>query len=282
VLTKWCYDSLPRHVRTRINKVRRKLPRRLLGTLTDDDIARGAHEWVQRMNGLVALGGKPNPEPYVRTRLAREMAIYTGPGVRADKTLLILFAGNAQRVMLPLPVFIQHLDARQTDVVLLRDPQRAAYRHGLWGVASTLDDLAEALRTWTHAPEYRAVEVLGTSGGGLPAVMVALQLGATAVVSVGGNGPDDARWARHGGIPPRQRLRELRAGPGKGVKVTLAFGAQSPRDETAARELAELIDARCLPVSDPDRPVGHGALFPLAQRGRLADFLETALHHRSP
>ena len=280
VLTKWCYDSLPRHVRTRINKVRRKLPRRLLATLTDDDIARAAHEWVGRINALVALSGKPQPEPYVRTRLAREMAIYRGPGARENKTLLILFAGNAQRVMLPLPVFIQHLDARQTDVVLLRDPQRAAYRQGLWRFASTLDGLADALPVWTHAEEYRAVEVLGTSGGGLPAVMVALQLGAAAVVSVGGNGPDDARWTRHGSIPPRERLQQLRAGPGKAVKITLAFGAQSPRDETAARELAALVGADCLPVSDADRPVGHGALFPLAQRGRLVEFLDTALHHR--
>lgn len=281
VITQWCYDSLPRHVRTRINKVRRKLPQHLLPTLTNDDIARAAHAWVGRMHDLVALSGKPQPEPYVRTRLAREMAVYKGPGARQDKTLLILFAGNAQRVMLPLPVFLQHLDARQTDVVLLRDPQRTAYRHGLWGVAPTLDGLADALPAWTHAREYRAIEVLGTSGGGLPAVMVALQLGAAAVVSVGGNGPDDARWIRHGGIPPRERLQQLRAGPGHAVSVTLAYGAQSPRDETAARELAALIDAVCLPVSDADRPVGHGALFPLAQRGRLAEFLDTALHHRS-
>lgn len=233
-----------------------------------------AEEWRERLIRHMMLAGKAVPEKYARRRLKRDVFLFSDPGAKGIKRLLIVFAGGAMRPMMPLHAFLQHLDAAKTDVLFLRDPKRDGFRGGLFGVGGSLEEVVARLPELLEQRSFDALSTLGTSAGGVPALLAGLALGARSVLSVGGSRPD--RW-EFGGRPVAESLASLRHGTGRNSKIFLMLGAQSPEDQFAAEATASILGATILAVSDRDSPVRHGALFPLAQQGRLALVLEALL-----
>lgn len=226
-----------------------------------------------RIVGDIVAAGKPAPEPFGRRRLVKgSLSVYSDGTKRSGKTLLIGFTGNAARLMMPLPIFLQHLDAASVDLALLTDLARDGYRGGIEGIGSGIEGMIAELPRVLETQHYSRIAIIGTSGGGLPALLTGLKLKVPRVLSVGGNGPDDPRWE---GVVAKS-ARELIAAAAKDAletRVTLAFGAQSPRDRAAAEAMASVVPATLVPVADPRAEVKHVALYPLVGQGRLAGFL---------
>ena len=246
------------------------------GTTIGETLFLSSEEWRERLTRHMALAGKPLPEGFVRRRLFRDVFVFSKPEARAPKRLLIVFAGGAMRPMMPLHVFLQHLDAETTDVLFLRDPARDGFRGGLRGLGTTIDAMVDKLPDLIDLARYDGFATLGTSAGGMPALLAGLTLGARSILSVGGNHPSDDRWTFRG-LSLSESLPELRTTSGRCSRIVLIWGAQSPEDQLAAEATAALVGAVLVPVSDKHSPVRHGALFPLVQQQRLIVLLEALL-----
>jgi hypothetical protein len=239
--------------------------------------SRPPYDWVARLHALAAKAAAP-PQPFRRERLHGRIARYSAGGDRSRKTLAVCFAGRAQRLMMPLPVFLQHVDASVVDVAFLRDPAKEGYRAGIGRGTRSLDDLLERLPSRLSFDAYARVVTIGTSGGGLPAVLAAVQLGLPAALAAGPNGPDDPRWQSYRGVGVRRVLEESATARGdRRPAITLVVGAGAPKDQAAAQTLARIIPARIIVVDGVRTAAGHNALLPLVERGELASLLRSSV-----
>ena len=94
-----------------------------------------------------------------------------------EKTLLICFSGIAQRMMMPIPFFLQQLDARETDVLLIRDPERNGFRTGIQGISNSIEAVIDQITQLLDISQYKKTAAIGASGGGFPALLTAMRLG---------------------------------------------------------------------------------------------------------
>jgi hypothetical protein len=236
--------------------------------------------WLHKLKAMLDQGAKARPEPFVRTRLHPAIHLYSAGGDRAGKTVVLGFTGSSARLLMPTSVFLQHLDARTTDLVLIRYPAGQGFSRGIPGLAGGFGASVERLRTLIRIDEYAASVTLGTSGGGLAALMTAMQLGAAAAMSVGGRGPDEPRWREALGTSVgavlQEHARQL-AGP---PHVFLVFGRDHAADKAAAEAMARVVPARLVEIVDPRGKVGHNALLPPLLRGELRTLLESTVLDR--
>ena len=155
---------------------------------------RGFHEWSRiwlRKIGTLSPGLFEAPKGFSREPLSENILLYRDRSVAAaGKTLLIGFAGNARRLMLPISVFLQCLNPQAWDLVLLRKgPEKRSYLEGLEGECQSFVELLERVDRLVPAGSYRRLVTLGTSNGGFPAVLAALFMDAARGVSICGASP---------------------------------------------------------------------------------------------
>lgn len=237
-----------------------------------------SYAWVEELASWAAKSGKSAPEPFVRRRLRTNVSAYSAGGPTAAKTLLICFTGVARRLFMPIPVFLQHLDASRFDLLVLRDPSRNGYRYGLAGVAGDFEGLVAEIGRMFDRRAYRAVVTYGTSGGGLPAIVTALRYGLDKGVSVAGKGPLDPRWQTVGAGGAGEMLRDLVRASAAPPNLLLVHGADCEPDAEGARALSKFVPASTLIVHGRDgRKMGHNAVFPLVLESRFGEFVESAL-----
>lgn len=92
---------------------------------------------------------------------------------------LIAFAGNAQRLNMPVQLF-HALFYRGFDLFLyLRDPTRQRFTQGLPGLGANFDELCLSLRQ--QIPRDCTISVVGTSAGGYAAAALAARMEVTRV-----------------------------------------------------------------------------------------------------
>ena len=101
-----------------------------------------------------------------------------------DKGLLVAFTGNARRLMMPIPVFLQFVDAQLWDVLLLKKCARNSYLLGIEGISTDFRGLIDYIETTTSAMQHRSVITLGASGGGFAAIWAAVLMRATRGICV--------------------------------------------------------------------------------------------------
>ncbi len=216
---------------------------------------------------------KKTPEPYLRSELSPNVFFYQGPGTGSQpKTLLVAFAGAAMRLMLPLSIVLQSLPAESHDVVLIRDPGRHHFEHGIPDYANSLLGLMQRLRADLSAERYDRVVTLGTSMGGLPALRGGTLIGADLAVSIGGQ----PIWHIDRLIDPNRReipaFEMLCACGPTGPELLLLYAAGNAEDVKGADLVAMTRPVRRIPVADQN----HNILLPIVRAG-LADGLIPAL-----
>jgi hypothetical protein len=163
----------------------------------------------------------------------------------------------------------------------IRDPTRNSYRLGIGGVADSLELSIDKLKAILRIEDYRSAVSIGTSGGGIPAMMSALRLNLDAALSVGGNHPDDPRWVPADGKGLRDIFRrDADAAIGKPA-IFLAFSSDCIKDKEAAVAFASVVPARLIAISVPNGSVEHNALYPVARSGGLAGLLESTIFKQS-
>lgn len=263
----------------------RMLLRRALRTLPPawrrwhDETAPAAlrDEWLRKLQRFYSLARETRPQPYRRRKLSRHLRLYSAGGARDDKTLVLCFVGAAQRPGLPVPVFLQHLDARRHDVLMVGYPRGKGLRQGLPELAGSFEASIDRLRDMVELGAYRRCVALGTSGGGTPAVLAALRLGLAAALSAGGGSPTDPRWLAALGEEVGELARRYARAASPLPRLVLAYGVDAPQDVAAARAFAACVPAELRPVSDGRRPAPHNIFQLLLRRRRLRGFLESAL-----
>ena len=249
---------------------------RLNKTVPIPALRAASEQWLNKLKGYHDASGKAVPEPFLRKEMLKTVTLFTDGGPRDGKTLLICFCGSGHRPMMPSTSFIQSLDAVRVDFAVLRDIPYRSYRHGLAGVADSLETLQEELPKLLEFGRYRRICVLGISGGAAAALLTTLLGGYHAAIAVGAGRPDSIRWADPDGSTAGSRLADAAKGSAT-KRIALLYGAQSPRDQTAAEALASIISATVFRITDPVYVVAHNALYPLLGQGRLAAFLEEHL-----
>ncbi|MBN9360930.1 MULTISPECIES: hypothetical protein [unclassified Devosia] len=248
-----------------------KVPAERIEEFTDNARAIVSHTVRAMYNA-----GKPAPERYTRFMLTEGVRIFAGTTEPAGRVLIVAFPGNGGRLMMPLPIILQHFSPGQVDVVMVPDWKKANYRFGIPPLGNTLEEALPKLSK--HLPGgYARIVTLGTSSGGIPALLAAPIVGADTVLAVGAGSLDDVRWAKGNGRSKRQLMEA--AAPGlAGRRVTLAYGAQSPEDEVSADVLTRLVPhAEKVKVAFDDTEVKHVALLPLVNREMLRPFFEKYL-----
>lgn len=245
-----------------------------LGETIGEKLYQGAETWRLLLEEYMVMARKAEPEPFIRKRLLRDVFLFTDPAAKGPKRLLIFFADQAQRPLMPLHTFLQHLDAQATDMLFLRDPSRKAFRLGLFDVGSSLDDIVAHLPRLVDLSSYREVHTMGTSAGGLPAIVAGLALGTRSATSVGGIHPVNENWTFDGRLMP-EALPRRRQTTGADTQVYLMWGAQSRIDPVAAYATSDLVGGTMLVISGRNNTrIGHLPLYPLARQHLLIKVLE--------
>jgi len=229
-------------------------------------------EAVGKSTRAMYRAGKPAPEPFVRYTLIPGIRLFAGDGPRQHRTLIVGFPGNGGRLMMPLPIILQHLPAEHIDLVMVPDGVKANYRRGIAALADTIASALVKLKDCLPR-DYQRIVTFGTSSGGVPSLLAAAELGADTALAVGAGHPDDERWEASGDRTKRQLIEA--ASPGlAGCRVTLAYGAQSPDDAASADAIIGIVPhARKLEVAVDGVEVKHVALFPVVNAGQLRPFL---------
>jgi len=235
--------------------------------------------WKKKTSYLFNRSGKIFPETFIRTRISKHSILFSDSSKSAkDKTLIICFVGRAQRMMMPTPVFLQHFDAKNVDIVLIRYPKRSGYKFGLEKVGKnykeTLDNLFEIL----PSARYKNTVAIGTSGGAAPAVLAALYHNLSSVLAVGINSLEDSRWNKALGMNLDDYANSIMDISTKQTKVSLICGIDHPKDIRSSLEWKQFIEnINIIQISDKKEKVGHNALLPLLKKGEFSEFINSIL-----
>lgn len=141
-------------------------------------------------------------KPYKRYMLTQNVAFFEAvptPGatlVDSRKRLLICFAGNAGRLMLPTSVLLQQLPLQNIDVAMLGDPSGLGFLRGVVGYGDNLQRCMQRLLSDLARTSYAGTYCLGTSAGGAAALYAGVLINAQAALSIGGHHPSMARKRR--------------------------------------------------------------------------------------
>ena len=234
-----------------------------------------ARRWLDGLEVMMRRGSA-TVQPFRRLPLSDNVWYFQTGAPPEAKSLLVGFCGNALRLMLPIPVFLQHVPARDFDVVVLRDPSRCFYLRGVPEYAPHLAEVVARLQRDLPCERYSTVRCLGTSGGGAAALVAGTLLGAERALSVGGTHP--ARLATMLGPSGLKgdEMDALIASLGTTATQRICcFGADNASDAEGAHSLC-----RALPGARAEPAAGvasHNLLLQLFERGALHAFLETRL-----
>lgn len=217
------------------------------------------------------MPGKSRAEPFRATQLSHSSLLYTdGDAPRTGKTLIVGIPGATDMFMMPLAGLLQSLDARAADVLVAR----SSVFKGQSGASPSFTAFAEAIRAdVSRIGGYRSIVVLGTSLGGLPAVILGAMLGAERVVAAGPGTPYDQWWLDHGAFDPHEYLRTCDYRPA----AMLLVSADCLPDLAHAREISDLVPCSTCCLVPGTQTIGHNSVAWLAKRGKLRGLLEDRL-----
>lgn len=216
------------------------------------------------------------PEGYRRTAIIDDIALLSDPDhPRAGKTLLLGWTGRGFRIGLPIVSFAQLLPSRLYDIVVLRDPRRLGFAHGIADYADTLPAVAARLRADLEFDSYARVVTLGASSGGLPALRAALLLSAERGISFGGlfhwQIPELLSGTGTFEAPGYDIL--CACGPTSRSRLIGVYGEQNERDRRHADILASICRIERITVATRS----HTVLFELLKKGVARSFLRQVL-----
>ncbi len=252
---------------------------RLKALLTKDPsikLQRAGINALKKSVYLVEKSGKSTPELFDRDDIDDNIKMYSSEALPSDeKTLIIAFGGGQNRLMMPIPCFLQHLSADKFDLLLLTDPNRQGFTRGIPGVANNIDSLIKKIDELIDRDCYKSVISFGTSAGGLPAILTTLQLRLDKGISIGGSGPMCPRWKAVDPFSPDKELLVLHNGT---PNLLYIHGAGDKLITSNILELEEIIPIKTLSVDGKDgTEVGHNPLLPLLSQSKLSNFLSVVL-----
>jgi pimeloyl-ACP methyl ester carboxylesterase len=174
---------------------------------------------------------------------------------------------------MPMALFLTAVTGISDSVILVRTKKNDAFRSGIAGVGKGMEHSFSALadtvrRRLDLSDADDAPLVIGTSGGGLPALIFSDYLSCKRVVMVGPNSTDDRRWE---GSTPLAAVLDRHQTAQNQAHVVVCYGAESRDASKVGAWRRDLPAAQLLAVPG----AGHNALFTLCRRNELAEQLRT-------
>jgi hypothetical protein len=243
--------------------------------LAQDPVGSPDRRWISKLSCFIPPR-ESWPAEFRRKGILKSMTLYAADsGSRAEKTLIIGFTGAFNRMMLPLPLLLGCLNPTLYDVVVLSDFSRRFFSMGIPGLGVDFFQALCNLRNHVDPTAYRNCVALGTSSGGLPAVLGAILLKLNRGVSIGGlDFPQFAAKLRDLGASEEPYAALLASRPEPFPELLLVFGGGNATDVVAARGLHGRVPSRLVEVKACD---DHVVLRWKLLRGRLPTFFSTLL-----
>ena len=242
-------------------------------------LERNAYHQIVKLINFSDKSGKCTPQAFVRKNIRANIKLFSSPGRTEEKTLAICFAGNAQRLMMHISCFLQHLPDNKYDVLLLKDPSKNGFRNGIAGISKDCESLIVELDNLVDRSAYKSVVSFGVSGGGLPSLWTALQLQLDKGISISGRSPTDLGWEQidsNGYIS--DTLSTLTAQANPHPNLLHVYSETHEIDKLSAFKLARIIPIHTLSVrSKTNKKIGHTAVKPFLEQGMFASFIEVVL-----
>jgi hypothetical protein len=240
-----------------------------------DDFSLNQRKWLANMKRNLQLGLSNEAQTFSRFRLRRYLALYSDSCMpKANKTLVVCFTGMSQRMMMPLAIFLQNIDAKENDVAVVTYPKDKGFRNGLEGTASSFEDMIDKLKGLFASQGYKRIVAIGVSGGGIPAILCTLRAGWQSALAFGAGSPNDKRWFDALGFDLSVLFRSYRKKVFKFLPLYLVYGEDAQKDSEAAKSIQKLLPANLIKVGSKSEKVGHVVLQPLLMSGKLASFLK--------
>ncbi len=248
--------------------------RHFCAALAEDPADSPSRTWIAGLNGFLPTK-KIRTVEFERRGLCKGATRYTADTAsREQKTLILAFAGHFQRLMVPTPSVLDCFDPALYDVILLRDFARAFFSRGIPGLGDDFFAMLSNLRQAAELDAYRNCIALGSSSGGLPALLAAIVLGLRRGVSIGGM--DFAEFAarlERDGLSEAPYAATLASRPEPFPELQLVFCRGHPVDSAAATALHRRIPSNLRDVNCK----GHGVIPTKLMRRRLPSFLADVL-----
>lgn len=231
-----------------------------------------AKAWMQRIDSYMVKIQKNHPESFVKKRVNHHTWYFTSKDQTIkskDKILLVCFTGARSRMMMPLPVFLQSLDANNTDIIYIRYSHPNGYLYGFRGYDQNFEAMLDRLGSLPF-DNYGRVVGLGTSAGSIPSLLLALKYEFDAVMLCGSMGPHDVEWSKALGKEVECFIKDLTRNLKNIPSVYLVYGADSKIDTKNVAQLQPLLPgAKLLKINK----AGHSAFEPLINSGQFVGLL---------
>ncbi len=203
-----------------------------------------------------------------RQSLANSVRHYTSPEVSvSEKTLIVGFARNLFRFMMPMWIFLSLFGSGKFDLLFLWDPYRKHYCEGVAGLGENFHDLAMSVQAIISHLGYRRTIGFGTSAGALPAVCAGIVNRWDSIVGVGADNPQLEKRLLH----PMHFIPKL-ARPGsdevlaKKQRIRLYYSQLHEGDSRNAREVAKLTKGEAIALIGYK---SHTSLWEAREKGDL-------------
>ncbi len=217
--------------------------------LAEDAADSESRRWITKLGAVMPFNRSRQVE-FERKGIFKGATRYTADTGTADgKTLIIGFAGHWHRLMLPTPWLLDCLNPALYDVVVLRDFTRLHYALGIPGLGGDFVEALTNLRRHVDPRAYRNAIALGTSGGGLPAVMASILLELDRGIAICGQGPARvaAKLQTHGlRIEPYAAL--LASRPDRFPELILTYGGDHKVDAASSNAIHAVVPSELRPV----------------------------------
>ena len=239
-----------------------------------------ARAWLDQMlDRLFREIGEPRP--YTGLPLSEHVWFYGhAPDEPRRPDLLLAFCGNAQRLMMPVSVALQHIESSRFDVVVFTDPARQAYISGIKGYGADAAAVLDRAGRDVNLAAYRSVRCLGTSGGGASALRAGCLLAAERAVCIGGRPIEEYGSLGKAAVKAAPAFNaDFRRARGTDTRFICVYGAEHERDRIGAHHLAERLPAELVPIPGVEQ---HNALFEILKEGRMGRFMDDLLLADAP
>ena len=267
-------ESGPRWVMSRLMR-----PIKILEQPKNDGVVRletriTASLFEKLRNTINSQTGPQVQQQWNRSRIAEQVYLYQqGYHSSKGRSLIVGFAGNHMRLMLPTHSILSHLGPRY-DLLLLCDVNRHHFSHGIPGLGDDIGELSEWIRSTTATWNYESFVVLGTSAGGLAAIACAYVLKCRRAVVLGADAPSS-----HPALTTfiQDKIDQANKFHALHPMIVVGHNDLNDRDRKAATEITTRLPRHHRRTLDGGG--AHNVLQPALQNGQLQVLLSELLEH---
>lgn len=210
---------------------------------------------------------------WTRRRCARDVIMYRQSAQSETASCVIAFGGGFRQPMMPISLFLAALGDYTDTVFLVRSKPADAFRRGISGLGSDIETAFANLvkvvgrEVREEALTQKPPVVLGTSGGGIPALIFSQFLSRCRAVLVGPNSTRDPRWANNETLTRALDSHSAAVHERRAVPVTIVYGDIGNDVQKVPDWQTHIAGAQIVKIPGAD----HNALLPLVERGTFQD-----------